>query len=381
MSRQGVTGFNAARLEQIMAVRRQTQAQLAAMVGVSSATMSKWKNGLHAPDAKTLERLASVLNVSAEWFTRPMTAGVERPLFRSNASAHAQARSMLEERANWVKDIISDLTEYMDFPVLNIPQRHFESPEEISQEDIEEAALEFRKNMQLGLAPIQDLTLAAEGAGVFIVREQTGVSAIEGLSTWTVDGKPVILLSSDKENAFRSRFDLGHELGHLILHKHIPATIRHHYHKLMEQQAHAFAGALLLPAESFSMKIRIPTTLDDFLLKKQYWGVSVAAMIMRLYQLDMIDDHTKQNLFKRISMRWGRKAEPGDGDRKPEEPRLLRRSMELLIQENIISLDNAVEYFGIGQTDLLNLLNLDDDFFEAKRNKKVIPFLKVKSQS
>ena len=80
-------------------------------------------------------------------------------------------------------------------------------------------------------------------------------------------------------------------------------------------------------------------------------------------------------------MRWGRKAEPGDGDRKPEEPRLLRRSMELLIQENIISLDNAVEYFGIGQTDLLNLLNLDDDFFEAKRNKKVIPFLKVKSQS
>lgn len=45
MSRGGIQGFQEDRLSQILAARRLTQVQLASMVGVSPATISKWRAG------------------------------------------------------------------------------------------------------------------------------------------------------------------------------------------------------------------------------------------------------------------------------------------------------------------------------------------------
>ena len=381
MSKNGISGFNSERLQQIMTIRGLTQAQLAAMVGVSTSTLSKWKNGQHMPDIDALNRLANILDVTAEWFTRPIISGIEIPLFRSNASAYKHARLMLKERLSWLEESVMYLSEYIDFPKQILPKREFVNPKEISQIDIEIAALEFREIMGLGQAPIQNLLLAVEGAGVIVVREITDISTIEGLSTWGKGTKiPLILLSADKDNYFRSRFDLAHELGHLILHKHIPDKLRDTFYKTMEEQAHAFAGALLLPEDSFVSKIRIPTTLDDLLIQKQYWGISVAAIIMRLHKLGLIDDDAKTNLFKRRSARWGAKSEPGDKDRQPEKPVLLKRTIELLINEKILDIENMKSYFGLGQKDLINLLGLNVDFFERK-NSKIIPFTKLKKYS
>lgn len=88
MSRGGVQAFHNERLSQVLAARRLSQAQLASLVGVSPATVSKWRSGIQAPERDTLERLASVVNVTPEWFTRAPSARVSPPLFRSNASAH-----------------------------------------------------------------------------------------------------------------------------------------------------------------------------------------------------------------------------------------------------------------------------------------------------
>ena len=76
-------------------------------------------------------------------------------------------------------------------------------------------------------------------------------------------GRPLILLSADKDSGYRSRFDLAHEIGHLVLHRHIQRTTDSARHKLMEQQAHHFAGEFLLPAETFASEVLVPPTLDD----------------------------------------------------------------------------------------------------------------------
>lgn len=88
LSRGGVQGFQKDRLSQILAARRLTQVQLASMVDVSPATVSKWRAGTQAPERDALERLAGVVNVTPEWFTRAPGAKLSLPLFRSNASAH-----------------------------------------------------------------------------------------------------------------------------------------------------------------------------------------------------------------------------------------------------------------------------------------------------
>ncbi|MBK7491186.1 MAG: ImmA/IrrE family metallo-endopeptidase [Nitrosomonas sp.] len=378
MSRGGIQGFQQDRLSQILAARRLTQVQLAALVGVSPATVSKWRAGSQAPELEALERLAGVVNVTPEWFTRTPALKISLPLFRSNASAHVAARAMLEARLEWTQDIAIALMEFVDYPELNLPKRDFIDPEEITAEDIEQVASECRDMWRLGRVAIQDLALAVEGAGIILVREETGIAQIEGLSAWSeVLSRPLILLSADKDNGYRSRFDLAHELGHLILHRNILRTTDNDRHKLMEKQAHHFAGSFLLPAESFVADIRMPVSLDDLLLLKRRWGVSVAAITMRLHTLDMIDDDGKLSLFKRRSARWGGKSEPGDGDRKPEQPRLLRRTIDLLVDENVMPLDAIPRHIGLSDMDVEMLAGLPEGYFQGKNNVAQLARLRV----
>jgi len=378
MSRGGIQGFQSDRLSQVLAARRLTQAQLASMVEVSPGTISKWRAGTQAPEREALERLASVVNVAPEWFTRTPAAQLSLPLFRSNASAHVAARAMLEARLEWAQDLAVALEEYVDYPDVILPTRAYTAPDEITPEDIEEAACECRDLWRLGRSAIQDLALAAEGAGIILVREETGLPQIEGLSAWSeVLRRPLVLLSADKDNGYRSRFDLAHEIGHLVLHRHIQRTTDSARYKLMEQQAHRFAGAFLLPAETFAAEIRVPPTLDDLLLVKRRWGVSAAAIIMRLKALELLDDDSAMVLFKRRSARWGAKAEPGDDERMPEQPRLLRRTIDLLIDEKVMPLEAIPRHIGLSAGDIAALAGLPEGYFQGKTN--VVDFARLKT--
>jgi len=261
---------------------------------------------------------------------------------------------------------------------VNLPVRSFVDPDQITPDEIEAAAVECRELWRLGRTAVQDLALAIEGAGVVLIREETGVAQIEGLSAWSAAlGRPLVLLSADKDNGYRSRFDLAHELGHLILHRHIARTTDRERHKQLEKQAHYFAGAFLLPAESFSSEVRTPVTLDDLLLLKRRWGVSVAAMVMRLRALEILDEEGAQLLFKRRSARWGAKAEPGDGDRAPEQPRLLRRSVDLLIDEHVMPRESIPRHIGLAAHDIEKLAGLPEGYFQKKDN--VVQFARLRT--
>ena len=374
----GITGFEPGRLMQALAARGLSQVALAGMVGVSTATVSKWKNGQQSPEAEALTNLSKVINVTPEWFTRPLPGKCSLPLFRSNASALSNARSMLEARLEWAQDIALALSEFVDFPEVNLPKRAFTDPEEITSADIEEAADECRELWNLGRRAIPDLAMAVEGAGVILVREETGVATIEGLSAWSQAlGRPLVLLSADKQNGFRSRFDLAHELGHLILHRGIDRSTDPVRHKIMEDQAHRFAGAFLLPAETFAAEVRSPVTLDSLLLLKQRWGVSAAAMIMRLWALKIIDDDAKGLLFKRRSARWGVKAEPGDEGRAPEQVRLLKRTIELLASSGVLPVGSVASYIGLSANDIEMLTGLPEHYLSGSAS--VVHLAQLKS--
>ena len=375
----GINGFLPDRLSQVLAARRISQVQLATMVGVTPPTVSKWRSGQQTPEPETLSRLASVVNVASEWFTRPVIEKTSTPLFRSNASAHAGARAMLEARLDWAHELSLVLEEFVDFPEVKLPDRGFTDPIEIDSGDIEAAAQECRELWRLGSGPMPDVALALENAGIILVREETGIAQIEGLSAWSpLLKRPIVLLASDKDNGFRSRFDAAHELGHLVLHKRISIVTDPRKHKELERQAHRFAGAFLLPAESFSTEVRLPVTLDSLLLLKQRWGVSVAAIIMRLEALEIITEDDKLSLFKRRSARWGVKTEPGDDARLPEKPRLLKRTVELLLNSNIMPRENISRHIGLSNRDIEMLAGLPEQFLDG--SAEVFELSKLKSR-
>ncbi len=362
----GIDDLQPKRLEQLLAVRGLTKGQLAALVGVAPSTVTKWCKGDQSPEAETFERLAAELKVKPEWLTRPPMKRVSAPLFRSNASALKSGRERLEARTTMLQEVAVLMSEHVDFPRLNLPLRSFTKADQITSVDIESAAEECRSLWELGRVPIQDLLLAAEGAGVVVVREETNIPVIEGLSCWSEElgGRPLVHLSADKANAFRSRFDLAHEIGHLVLHKHLPPPPDKETYNLMERQAHQFAGALLLPAQPFADEVRLPVNLDGLLTLKQRWGASVAAMLMRLHALRILSDDEKLALFKRRSARWGAKSEPGDQAWPPERPRLLRRTIELLVSEGVLSAERIPFFVGMSTLDIERLCHLRESYFE-----------------
>lgn len=367
MSLPRISNFQPARLAQALDARRLTQAATAMLADVSTATLSKWINGQQAPTPAALDRLAAALGLKAEWFTRPVPQRTTPALFRSNALAHVSARKMLRARLEWLQELALACSEFADFPALNVPDFRFERVEEITQADIEGAAEACRAAWRLGRAPIADLTLAAESAGIIVAREHTGIAQIEGLSAWSDElGRPLVHLSADKNNAYRGRFDLGHEIGHLVLHRHIVGSRDSvEIHREMERQAHAFAGALLLPAEALAAAVSLPVTLTSLLAIKARWGISAGAIVMRLKAIGLIDEDETVAIFKHRSRIWGSKSEPGDDGRLPEEPRLLRRTLDLLASEGLILPEGMDAYFGTSWPDIEALACLPRGHFRT----------------
>lgn len=353
-----IENFVPERLEQALAARGFSAVELAARIEVTSTTISRWRNRAQIPSGEMLDRLAAELRVSPEWLTRPVHAGISSPYFRGSIAQMKADRALLNARTNWLDEISLQLEEYVDYPQLDIPFKRYAKLNEITDADIEEAADECRDHWGLKNAPIADVLLLLENAGVILSREETGTPRIEGLSAWSANGRPLVLLCADKGNAYRSRFDAAHELGHLVLHRFIEAPTSAATHKQMEQQAHRFAGAFLLPSKGFAAEVASPVTLQGLLFLKKRWGVSVAAMIMRLLALGVIGESDYLRLIKHRSAKWGNKREPNDDDREPEKARLLKRTVELLSSEGIVTMDALPSLLGLSARDVESLLGL-----------------------
>lgn len=353
-----IENFVPERLEQALTARGFSAVELAARIGITSTTISRWRNRAQSPSGEMLDRLAAELRVSPEWLTRPFNTGISTPHFRGSVAQMKAERALLNARAHWLNEVAGQLEEYVDYPSLNLPSRPYTKPNEITDVDIEEAADECRERWGLKFGPIANVLLLLENAGVIVAREETGTPRIEALSAWNADGRPLVLLCADKGNGYRSRFDAAHELGHLVLHRYVQAPADPATHKLMEQQAHRFAGAFLLPSKGFTAEVTSPVTLQGLLVLKKKWGASVAAMIMRLVALGVIEESDYLRLIKLRSAKWGNKQEPNDDDRQPEQPRLLKRTVELLANEGIVTMDALPSLLGLSARDVESLFHL-----------------------
>ena len=91
-------------------------------------------------------------------------------------------------------------------------------------------------------------------------------------------------MSLAKSKHDRCRFDVAHELGHLVMHDPAHATTR-----WVEQQANQFAAAYLMPEQDIRSELEKAGTFSVLLRLKRKWRVSLAALIRRQYDLDIID--------------------------------------------------------------------------------------------
>lgn len=371
----GVLQFNGERLTQARLARGLTQASLSAVTGYSRASISKWEKGDQYPEAIAIPGIATALGVTEHWLmSEPLQIKRNPFYFRSNASITKQVRSIASIRLEWAYEISNIIQEWVDLPRVNLPQTL--SREEallINDEDIERVALECRKLWGLNDNPVSNITRVVESAGVIVVREESGYSNMDGVSTWfDPENRPYIWLSADKESGVRSRFDLAHELGHLIMHKNLLPEDQNkpQSYNEIERQADLFAAAFLMPASTISTSLRV-VTLDSLLMAKKRWGASVAALIMRAHKLDFISDEHKTRLFRNYSYRGWKTNEPFDNDMTVEQPSLLSKAIRLLLDEGNFTRKDLIEKTGYSAADIESLCGLSNGFMKENYSHEV----------
>lgn len=222
-------------------------------------------------------------------------------------------------RAEILAQVVETLERRVRLPRVDLPA--------VPPEDTPaEAARAVRDAWGLGTAPIRGLVGLLERRGVVISRLAGPTEDVDAFSC-RIAGRPYILLMATKDDAARSRFDAAHELAHLVLHEDAQPGDPD-----VERVAHRFAAELLTPADS--IRPRLPRRVDWRALAelKLEWGVSMAMLLRRMRDLDVVSDAAYRRGMMDLSRRNCGHSEPVTLGA-PEQPELLARAVDLLSSE------------------------------------------------
>jgi Zn-dependent peptidase ImmA (M78 family) len=371
----GAKSFIGERLAQVREARFMSATSLADLLDLSDSTISSYEHGRQKPPVETVERMASTLNVSVDFFsTQAPKLSSERIFWRSMNYAAKAARTRAKRRYEWLQEIVIYLGENFDFPTLDVPDCNVPVDyRRIDTAQIEEAAQRCREHWGIPSGPCPNLTRLAESKGILVSRGSMDAEGLDAFSQWSDIGRPFVFLGSDKASAVRSRFDAAHELGHLVLHRHVndAANSSAKDYKLIETQAHRFAAAFLLPAEEFATDLYAPS-LDGFRHLKTRWKVAIAAMIMRSSHLGLIDETQVKRMWINMSRRQWRIKEPLDDVFEPEKPALLSQCVEMMVNEKFKTKAQILDDLKISANDIEELCGLERGYF-SKPQHEVAP--------
>lgn len=356
--------------------------ELADNIGVSKQSLSKYENELTKVSADIIISVSDVLDLPLEFFMKDKSedlksAEVSPVFFRSLRATGNKVKDSLAQNLSFIEEFYSYFNNYIEFPnfILN---KDINSDYKIGVSDlyIEEIALNAREKLGLKDGPINNLTKVLEQNGIIVTKIELNTHKVDAFSKLTSTGIPIIILGSDKNSAVRSRMDLAHELGHLILHSHLSKDDVTKNHNIIEDEAKKFASAFLLPSREFSNDI-YSIELEKFIYLKRKWKVSIAGMVVRAHQLRLITDEQYTYLFKRISAKKWRVKEPLDDIIELERPTLLKEAIDLLLENNVVLLDELIRDLAFSRKEIESLCYLDknylgDDIESSKPKLRII---------
>jgi Zn-dependent peptidase ImmA (M78 family) len=297
--------------------REWTQTDLAGAIGVSQAVISRYETEMRTINSEHLQRIAEALNYPVDFFYRRG----ERFGLGSSGLYHRK-RKMLPDRkldsfiarVNIFRINVTDLVRAVDIE----HPRTFPSFDPVEfKGDIEGIAEAVRAAWKFPSGPVADLVGAIEDAGGIVHYTFYGTQKIDALAQWIKPSPPVFLLNSDFPGD-RLRFTLAHEIGHLVMHDVPTADI--------EDQADAFASALLMPRRDIVPELA-PVTLPHMAQLKQRWRVSMAALIRRARDLEVITERQYRSLQVELNRNGYKTAEPDTVAQ--EKPTLLKEILDV----------------------------------------------------
>lgn len=298
---------------------------------LSKQALSKYETDKAEPSTSTVMDLARALGVKPSFFFESPKIAVTWVAFRKHASLSVKKQETITAIAEKHLENEVTLRELFHVGLNHSLPRNLPFKDE---ESAESAAGEVRTKWGLGDLPISGVIETIEDhGGIVLTRDED--RKFSGLSGWTEEGYPVIVINSEG-SADRRRYDSSHELGHLVMSPRTPED-------LWESLAHRFAAAFLVPRDAVYRELghrRRTLSMQELGLLKQRWGLSMAAWIRRAHDLRIIDARHYRQLNIEVRRRGWYRLEPYPYEAM-EEPILLRRLVSRAVTERIMSSTDA----------------------------------------
>ncbi len=312
---------------------------------VTKQSISQYEKNLKSPSSAVLIALANALDVSVEYFFRNLSVNIGEVDFRKQSTFGVTKQNILKEK------IREYLERYIELENLLELDYKFNNPLENkiinTFDEIEVLANHLREEWKLGIDPIGNIVemLELQNIKVLLVEDDKKFSGLCGKVNDEQNHNFIVLNNTTDLNNDRKRFTALHELAHLILPDHI----------LNEEKASdRFAGSFLFPKESvfneFGVK-RTKISIEELSHVKQKYGISIAAIIYRLRQLDVIEEP----MFKRF---WIINRTSKFDDQYPYKRKVKTTRFQNLLahaySEEFISLSKLAELSGLSVDDAIH---------------------------
>ena len=294
------------------------------------------------PSSTVAIALAKALDISMSYLLSTSEISLKSVEFRKLASTRVRERAAVEA------EVLDNVERYLQVEnLLGIDCSRQETlgdaPYPVdSMEDGERAALALRAVWNLGGGPIPDMTELLEERGIKVFKFSLPKS-VDGLTCHVrrAEGEDVpVVVCSTAKSIERQRFTIAHELGHMVM--EIQPGVSE------EKTCHRFAGAFLVPEEELMREVgrrRLNFGSGELIEVKRMFGVSAAALVVRMRDLGIIAEGTVGEIFRGVGKSW-RRDEPCPLER-TESPGRFRRLCLRALAEGAISESKAAELLGI----------------------------------
>lgn len=372
------------RIRQARTSRRMSISDLSEMLEVSKQLVSQYETGKTSPSMGKLNEISKILKYPVSFFYKPIPKNESASsivFFRSNKTAKVKSKNAAKEKMEIFCEIVSYLENYVNLPETNLPKMEYENEDlmPLSVEEIENYAMGLRKAWGLGVGPIDNLMVEVQKNGIHVSKISLKLEKIDAFSVW-MNNKPYIFLNDDKNTNARIRFDIAHELGHLLMHADYYTNEdfeKSPIKEKLELEANMFAGAFLMPRQTFEKDV-FSSSIDHFIQLKYKWKASIASMIYRCEALGILSNNQIKYLKDQMTKRSYWRREPLNNEMPVEKPFMCKQAIQLLLDNNILTPGQISEDIGCYPEEIEEYCYLPKGTLKVKTNTSNVISLKAR---
>jgi len=290
-----------------------TQQELADKLSVSQGWLSRVEGGMRGINDADLKKLSTVLGYPPTFFFQDEKVygpSISEMFNRKRQNIPNKILNAVYAQVSIRTMNIRKLLRGVNIGKVNIRQIDLadfdDKPKEIARI--------VRAGWQLPKGPVQNLVDVIESQRGLVIPFDFRTNRIDAMSHWQSDMPPLFFVNTYSPTD-RLRFTLCHEVGHIIMHQES-------IYPNMESQADEFASEFLMPESEIRPYLR-DLSLEKLATLKQYWKVSMAALLKRASDLSEITTRQARNLWTQMSKAGYRLREPVEVDLQKEPPNLL----------------------------------------------------------